>query len=107
EKIASCSARDWPLLEKVAATGLPIIASTGGMRHDEIDDLVSFLQHRGCDFALMHCVSIYPTPDEACNLGVIAGFRERYPGRTIGWSTHAPPQDTAQVGIAAALGAEM
>lgn len=106
-KIASCSARDWPLLEKVAASGLPIIASTGGLLQNEVDDLVSFFVHRGCDFALMHCVSIYPTPDEACHLGNIAGFKERYPGRVIGWSTHEPPQDTTQVGLAAALGAEM
>lgn len=106
-KIASCSARDWPLLEKVAASGLPIIASTGGLLQEEVDDLVSFFVHRGCDFALMHCVSIYPTPDEACQLGNIAEFKERYPGRTIGWSTHEPPQDTTQVGLALALGAEM
>ena len=106
-KVASCSARDWPLLEKVVASGLPIIASTGGLLQEEVDDLVSFFVHRGCDFALMHCVSIYPTPDEACNLGNIAEFLERYPGRTIGWSTHEPPHDTTQVGIATALGAEM
>jgi sialic acid synthase SpsE/quercetin dioxygenase-like cupin family protein len=106
-KVASCSARDWPLLEKIAASGLPIVASTGGLLQGEVDDLVSFFVHRGCDFALMHCVSIYPTPDEACQLGNIAGFKERYPGRVIGWSTHEPPQDTAQVGLAAALGAEM
>ena len=106
-KVASCSARDWPLLEKVAASGLPIIASTGGLLQSEVDDLVSFFVHRGCDFALMHCVSIYPTPDEACQLGNIAGFKERYLGRTIGWSTHEPPEDTVQVGIAKALGAEM
>lgn len=106
-KVASCSARDWPLLERVAASGLPIIASTGGLLQTEVDDLVSFFVHRGCDFALMHCVSIYPTPDDACQLGNIAGFKERYPGRTIGWSTHEPPQDLVQVGLAAALGAEM
>lgn len=106
-KVASCSARDWPLLEKIAGAGLPIVASTGGLLQEEVDDLVSFFVHRGCDFALMHCVSIYPTPDEACQLGNIAEFKERYPGRTIGWSTHEPPQDTAQVAIAAALGAEM
>jgi sialic acid synthase SpsE/quercetin dioxygenase-like cupin family protein len=106
-KIASCSARDWPLLERVAASGLPVIASTGGLIQEEVDDLVSFLQHRGCDFALMHCVSIYPTPDEACNLGNIADFVQRYPGRTIGWSTHEPPADTDQVMVAAALGAQM
>jgi N-acetylneuraminate synthase len=106
-KVASCSARDWPLLDKVAGTGLPVIASTGGLTLDEVDDLVSFLDHRACDFALMHCVSIYPTPDEACNLGNIAGFRERYPGRVIGWSTHEPPDNLAPVAIATALGARM
>ncbi len=106
-KIASCSARDWPLLEKIASCGLPVIASTGGLTQDEVDDLVSFLGHRACDFALMHCVSIYPTPDEACELGNIAAFRDRYPGRVIGWSTHEPPSETAPVMIAAALGAEM
>lgn len=106
-KVASCSARDWPLLEKIASSGLPIIASTGGLTQKEVDDLVSFLIHKGCDFALMHCVSIYPTPDEACQLGNIAGFKERYPGRVVGWSTHEPPQDTVQIAIALALGAEM
>lgn len=106
-KVASCSARDWPLLEKIAASGLPVIASTGGLVQEEVDDLVSFFVHRGCEFALMHCVSIYPTPEQACNLANIAEFKERYPGRVIGWSTHEPPQDTTHVGLAAALGAEM
>lgn len=106
-KVASCSARDWPLLERIASTGLPVIASTGGLRQDQVDDLVSFLEHRGCDFALMHCVSIYPTPDEACHLCNIASFRERYGDCVIGWSTHEDPADTVPVGIAAALGAQM
>lgn len=106
-KVASCSARDWPLLEAVAASGLPVIASTGGLAQSEVDDLVSFLSHRACEFALMHCVSIYPTPDAACNLSNIATFRARYPRLTIGWSTHEPPSDTTHVGLAAALGARM
>jgi sialic acid synthase SpsE/quercetin dioxygenase-like cupin family protein len=106
-KIASCSARDWPLLERVAAAVMPVIASTGGLTQDEVDDLVSFLEHRGCDFALMHCVSIYPTPDQFCNLRNIGTFRERYPGRVIGWSTHEAPADMVPVGLAAALGARM
>jgi N-acetylneuraminate synthase len=106
-KIASCSARDWPLVEKVAGTGLPIVASTGGLTQDEVDDLVSYFDHRGCDFALMHCVSIYPTPDEACNLGNVSAFRQRYPGKVIGWSTHEDPADMVPVGVAAALGAQM
>ncbi len=106
-KVASCSAADWPLLERVAESGLPVIASTGGLRLHEVDALHSFLQHRACDFALMHCVSIYPTPDDACNLGNIAGLRERYTNTVIGWSTHESPADTVHVGLALALGARM
>ena len=106
-KVASCSAADWPLLERVAASGLPVIASTGGLTIHEVDALNSFLQHRACDYALMHCVSIYPTPDDACNLGNIAEFKERYRGVVIGWSTHENPADTVHVGLAQALGAEM
>ena len=106
-KIASCSANDWPLLEKAASAGMPMIVSTGGLTLDQVDDVVSLLEHRGSDFALMHCVSIYPTPDEACNLGNIASFRARYPGRVVGWSTHENPADTVPISVAAALGAEM
>jgi len=106
-KVASASATDWPLLEKVAASGLPVIASTGGLTRSGADDLVSFLQHRGCTFALMHCVSIYPAPDETCQLGNIGEFRARYPDVTIGWSTHEDPSDTVPVAVAYGQGARM
>ena len=106
-KVASASATDWPLLERVAASGLPVVASTGGLTRSGADDLVSFLQHRGCDFALMHCVSIYPAPDETCQLSNISEFRTRYPGLTIGWSTHEDPSDTVPVVVAYAQGARM
>ena len=85
-KIASCSAADWPLIEKISDAGLPVIASTAGLDTENIDDLVSHFEHRGVDFALMHCVGIYPTPDELCNLNQIDALKRRYPGRVIGWS---------------------
>lgn len=106
-KIASCSAKDWPLLERAVESGLPIIVSTGGLTIHEIDDVVSFLDHRGADFAIMHCVSIYPTPDEDCNLRNISMLKERYPNRVIGWSTHEAPSDTGPVMVAVGQGAEM
>ena len=59
-KVASCSAKDWPLIEKIADTNLPIIFSTGGLDINNIDDLVSFFTHK-FDFAIMHCVC-YPIP---------------------------------------------
>ena len=61
-KIASCSAKDFHLLEKVAESNKPVIYSTGGLEISDIDKLVSFSEHRAIDFSLMHCVSIYPTP---------------------------------------------
>lgn len=106
-KIASCSAKDWPLIEKVAAANIPVIFSTGGLVQKEIDDLVSFFDHKAIPSATMHCVSVYPTPDELCNLNNIKMLKERYKNRVIGWSTHEDPNDTVPIQIAVALGAEM
>ena len=63
-KIASCSFTDWPLLEEAAKTGLPIVASTAGADLEDIDRVVSFLNHRQTDLVIMHCVGEYPTADE-------------------------------------------
>ena len=106
-KVASCSGKDWPLLEKVADAGKPVIFSTGGLTIRDIDNLVSFFQHRGVHFAIMHCVAIYPTPDQNMNLQQIALLRSRYPGIHIGWSTHESPSDMIPVQLAVALGAEL
>jgi len=106
-KVASCSAKDWPLLEAVADSGRPVICSTGGLTIEDIDNVVSFFEHRAVRFALMHCVSIYPTPDEKLALDQIRALNERYPNVVIGWSTHETPSDTVPVGMARALGARM
>jgi sialic acid synthase SpsE/mannose-6-phosphate isomerase-like protein (cupin superfamily) len=106
-KVASCSGKDWPLLEKVADAGKPVIFSTGGLTLRDIDNLISFFQHRGVHFAVMHCVAIYPTPDQNMNLNQIALLRNRYPGIHIGWSTHESPADIMPVQLAVALGAEL
>lgn len=106
-KIASCSAKDWPLLEKIADSGLPTIFSTGGLQLSNIDDLVSFFDHRGCDFAIMHCVSIYPIPADHFDLNQIDVLRNRYRNSVIGWSTHEDPDVTAPVQIAVAKGAQI
>lgn len=106
-KIASCSASDWPLLEKAADSDLPVVCSIGGLERSQVDDLVSFFKHRGVDFALMYCVSIYPTPSELMNLNMIGIMKERYPDVTIGWSTHEDQDDTMPVAIAYGKGARM
>jgi sialic acid synthase SpsE/quercetin dioxygenase-like cupin family protein len=106
-KVASCSAQDWPLLEKVAAAGKPVVFSTGGCSLADIDNLASFFDHRGVDFAIMHCISVYPTPPELCALNQIDALRARFPGRPIGWSTHEDQDEVAPVQIAYAKGARI
>ncbi len=106
-KIASCSAKDWPLLEAVANVGKPVIISTGGLTTKEIDNLVSFFEHRLVDFALMHCVAIYPTPNEKLELNQVELMRKRYPRLTIGFSTHEAPDNMEAIMIAYAKGARI
>lgn len=106
-KVASCSAKDWPLLEKIAAATMPVVFSTGGLELSDVDNLVSFFEHRGVPAAIMHCVSIYPTPPEGCHLNHIDLLRNRYRKHIVGWSTHEDPNDTAPITIAMAKGARM
>ncbi len=106
-KIASCSANDKPLLKKIASVNFPVVASTGGLRLDEIDWLVNFLESERVNFALMHCVAIYPTPDDALQLNQIDLLRDRYKGIPIGWSTHECPDNTMPIQIAVAKGARL
>jgi len=104
-KIASCSFTDWPLLERIVKTEKPIIASTAGATLDEIDKVVSFLQHRNRQFAIMHCVGEYPTSAENLQLSQIDLLKCRYPGVPVGYSTHESPDETDAVKIAIAKGA--
>ena len=87
-KIASSDIRDKTLLAKIASTGLPTIASTGGANLDHIDDLVEFFTSRNIPFALNHCVSLYPSEDSDLELDQIDFLKARYPHITIGFSTH-------------------
>lgn len=103
-KIASCSFTDWPLLERIVLTNKPIIASTAGAKLEEIDRVVSFLTHRQKDFAILHCVGEYPTPDEHMHLSQIDFLRTRYPGVRIGFSTHEHPDHTDIIKLAVAKG---
>jgi sialic acid synthase SpsE len=104
-KIASASSTDWPLLEKIAATNLPIIASTGGTALADVDKMVGFLTHRHKTFAIEHCVSEYPTLPGHLQLNQIDLFRARYPQLTIGFSTHEQPNDVDAIKLAVAKGA--
>jgi len=106
-KVASCSANDWPLLNAISEANLPVIVSTGGLTTQEVDKVVSFCEHKNLDFALHHCVSIYPTPLNMLNLSRITFLKKRYPHLTVGWSTHESPDDYLPIVSAYSLGARM
>jgi sialic acid synthase SpsE/mannose-6-phosphate isomerase-like protein (cupin superfamily) len=106
-KIASCSFNDWPLLESIVDTDLPIIASTAGARLDDIDKVVSFFQHRNRDFAIMHCVGEYPTADNKLHINQLDLLRQRYPGVRVGFSTHEDPSNIDIVKMAIAKGTNL
>ncbi|MBN2124207.1 MAG: N-acetylneuraminate synthase family protein [Deltaproteobacteria bacterium] len=104
-KVASCSFTDWPLLERIASSYRPVIASTAGVPLEDIDKVVSFFDHRSRELALMHCVGEYPTPDAHLRLNQIRLLKDRYPHLVTGFSTHEDPDRTEYVGMAIAAGA--
>lgn len=87
-KIASSDIKDWFLIEKIASTRKPVIASSGGSSLTDVDNLVKFFNNRGIPFALNHCVSMYPSEDYELELNQIDFLKERYPNNVIGLSTH-------------------
>lgn len=71
-KIASFEMTDLLLIEKVAATGKPMIISTGMANHQEIEQAITCAKNAGCnDLVVLHCISGYPTPIEQSNLNTI------------------------------------
>ena len=87
-KIASSDMNDWPLLEKIASTRVPVIASTGGASEKDLDDIVLFFENRDIPLCINHCVSLYPSEDEDLNLNQIDYLKSRYSNHVIGLSTH-------------------
>lgn len=106
-KIASCSSMDWPLMEKAAATGKPLIVSTGGKTLSDIDKIYNFLTHKGVNFAFLHCIAEYPAPADGLQLDFIDKMKKRYPEVVVGYSGHEDPDDIIPVSLAVAKGAQI
>jgi N-acetylneuraminate synthase len=87
-KIASFENTDLPLIRRIAATGKPIIISTGMATIAEIDETVRAAREAGCnDLVLLKCTSTYPSTPENTNLLTIPHMRELF-GCEIGLSDH-------------------
>jgi sialic acid synthase SpsE len=88
-KIGSGECNNLPLIEHIANFGKPIILSTGMNGLDSVAAAVSILTRAQIDFALLHCVNLYPTPHHLLNLGAITQLRKTFPSAQIGFSDHS------------------
>lgn len=97
-KIASFENTDLPLIKKVAATGKPMIVSTGMATLAELDDLVRTAKEAGCkDLVLLKCTSTYPATPENTNILTIPHMKQLFEDVEIGLSDH-----TMGIGVAVA-----
>ena len=107
-KVASCSANDWPLLERIVQARKPVICSSGGLRLEEIDQVVNFFSHRQVkDYSILHCVGIYPTQNSGVHLNFMDTMKRRYHWLPVGYSGHEAPDNYDVVKIAVAKGARI
>lgn len=96
-KIASFENTDLPLIRKVAATGKPMIISTGMATVAELDEAVQTAREAGCnDLILLKCTSTYPATPENSNLLTLPHMRELF-RCDVGLSDH-----TMGIGVAVA-----
>lgn len=97
-KIASFENCDLQLIRRVAATGKPMIISTGMASVAELDESVRTARDAGCnDLVLLKCTSTYPASPESSNLRSIPHLRELFDCE-VGLSDHT-------MGIGAAVAA--
>jgi pseudaminic acid synthase len=96
-KIASFENTDLPLIRRVAATGKPIIISTGMASIAELDETVRAAREAGCrDLVLLKCTSTYPATPANTNIATIPHLRDLF-GCEVGLSDH-----TMGVGVSVA-----
>lgn len=87
-KIASFENTDLPLIRRIAATGKPMIISTGMASVAELDETVRAAREGGCsDLVLLKCTSTYPATPRNTNILTIPHLRELF-GCEVGLSDH-------------------
>jgi len=86
-KIASGDIVNYPLLKKAIDTKLPLIVSTGAALPFEVIRALDLFKEENTEVALLHCVSLYPTPANKANLQTIPYFLETTP-YVVGFSDH-------------------
>ena len=87
-KIASGDLTTFPLIDKVAKFGKPMILSTGAADFWEVQKTFDFVIAMNPNVVIMQCTSIYPAKPITINLNVINTYRKKFPNTVIGYSGH-------------------
>jgi N,N'-diacetyllegionaminate synthase len=104
-KVASGELNNLPALAHVAATGLPVLLSTGMATLEEVRLAVETLRQNGADnITLLHCTSLYPAPMESVNLRAMQTLRDSF-NVAVGYSDHTLGDHVAVAAVA--LGASV
>lgn len=109
-KIASGDITFEPVIRAAAATGKPVIISTGTATIEEIDQAVSWVKDEIGEektkenLALMHCICFYPAPIDQANVRSVPFLAERY-GLPVGYSNHVIEPEACLAAVA--LGANI
>lgn len=89
-KVASMDINNIPFLQHIAATGMPIVLSTGMADMKEIANAIRAIEDMGNhSICLLHCISIYPAEVDTINLNNMLGLREAFPSYPVGFSDHS------------------
>lgn len=99
-KLASPDAVNRPLLEACRGLGLPMLISTGTCELLELEWVAGMLRRHDAGGALLHCVSSYPTPMGAAQLGGVVALREAF-GLLVGYSDHTRGLETGAYAVLA------
>lgn len=87
-------------LRHVAATGKPIILSTGMSTAQLVDQAVQELRSNGCEqLALLHCISAYPAPLTEANVRTIDTLAQAYEV-PVGYSDHSLAPEASYAAVA-------
>lgn len=101
-KLSSGELTHRALVEHAAATGLPLLLSTGMATMQEIREALDWVrQARGHlrEVTMFHCTSAYPAPDAALNLAAIPQMQQDL-GVAIGYSDHSEGIEAALAAVA-------
>lgn len=86
-KTGSGELTNHPFIDFIASLNKPMIVSTGMSLPEEIEETVKIIRKHGTPFALTHCISAYPCPNEIMNLDFITDLSKKY-RVPIGLSDH-------------------